>query len=141
MNLSRAEILRQFNIWLKAWDEHDLEGVLEFIHEDIVFENWNGVVISGKNALQKAWIPWFMHHGNFKFIKEDTFIDEREQKMSFTWRLEWPSLEKSFKGKPEIRRGTDVLHFLNKKIIKKYTYSKTNIQIASEFVLLSASDK
>jgi len=138
MSLRRNEIICNFNIWLSAWNDHNLEGVMEFMHEEVVFENWNGDIISGKKALQKAWLPWFIHHGNFKFINEDIFIDEQEQKMSFAWRLEWPSLEKSFKGKPEIRRGIDVLHLLDHKIIKKYSYSKTNIQINSEFVLLSA---
>lgn len=138
MSLSRAEILTKFNVWLTAWNEHDLEGVMKFMHEEIVFENWNGDVISGKDTLQKAWLPWFIHHGNFKFIKEDIFIDEQEQKMSFAWRLEWPSLEKSFKGNPEIRRGVDVLYFLDEKIIKKYTYSKTIIQIDSIPILLHA---
>jgi len=138
MNFSRVDIIRHFNVWLTAWDEHDLDGVMEFLHEDIVFENWNGVVVSGKSALQKSWVPWFIHHGNFKFIKEDIFIDEQEQKMTFQWRLEWPSLEKFFKGKLEIRRGVDVLHFLDGKIIKKYTYSKTSIQIDSRPVSLYA---
>ena len=138
MNLSRSEILRKFSTWLIAWNEHDLDGVMEFIHEEIVFENWNGVVISGKNALQKAWLPWFIHNGNFKFITEDIFYDELEQKMTFLWRLEWPSLEKNFKGKDEIRRGVDILYFWDGKIIKKYTYSKTKIQIDSRIILLEA---
>jgi len=129
MNLSRAEIITQFNVWLNAWDEHNLKGVMEFMHEEIVFENWNGIIISGKSALQKSWTPWFIHHGNFKFINEDIFIDEQEQKMTFQWRLEWPSIEHFFKGKPEIRRGVDILHLQDGKIIKKYTYSKTSIQI------------
>ena len=138
MNLSRSEILKKFGAWLSAWNDHDLDGVMKFIHEEIVFENWNGVVVSGKSALQKAWLPWFIHHGNFKFIKEDIFFDDREQKMTFLWRLEWPSVEKNFKGKNEIRRGADILYFSDEKIIKKYTYSKTNIQIDSRIILLEA---
>ncbi|MEO9144892.1 MAG: nuclear transport factor 2 family protein [Ginsengibacter sp.] len=138
MNLSKSEVLKKFSTWLIAWNEHDLGGVMEFIHEEVVFENWNGVVVSGKSALQKAWLPWFIHHGNFKFIKEDVFFDEAEQKMTFLWRLEWPSLEKFFKGKNEIRCGADILYFSDEKIIKKYTYSKTNIQIDSRIVLLEA---
>ena len=138
MNLSRVEILRHFNVWLTAWDEHDLDGVMKFMHEDIVFENWNGIIVSGKSTLQKTWAAWFMHHGNFKFIKEDIFINEEEQKMTFQWRLEWPSLEAYYKGKPEIRRGVDLLHFLDGKILKKYTYSKTTIQIDSIPVSLIA---
>lgn len=134
MNLSRSEILDHFDIWLAAWNEHDLERVMEFMHDDVLFENWNGAIVSGKNSLQKSWTPWFINHGNFKFIKEDIFFDEQEQKMIFQWRLEWPSVEKKFKGKHEVRRGVDILHFLGGKIYKKYTYSKTRIQIDSVLV-------
>lgn len=138
MHLTRVEVENYFNNWLIAWNNHDLEGVLSLIHEDIVFENWNGDVVNGKSALQKAWLPWFFRHGNFKFITEDIFFDELEQKMAFLWRLEWPSLEKFFKKKHEIRRGVDILYFLDGKIVKKYTYSKTNLQIDSEKILLEA---
>ncbi len=141
MQLSRSEILNQFDVWLKSWNEHDLNGVMDFMHENIVFENWNGIVVSGKRNLERAWLPWFTNHGNFKFINEDFFVDEQEQKMTFLWRLEWPSIEKFFKGKHEIRRGIDVLHFLDKKIIKKYTYSKTNIQIGTKQIILGVCDK
>jgi len=141
MNFSRAEILTRFNVWLTAWNNHDLKGVMEFMHEEIVFESWSGDVVCGKDALEKAWLPWFIHHGNFKFTEEDIFIDEQQQKMSFSWHLEWPSLERSFKGKPENRRGVDILHFFDEKIIKKYTYSKTIIQIDSIPVSLSAIGK
>lgn len=138
MNPSRSDILNHFEVWLTAWDNYDLEGVMEFMHDDVVFENWNGATVYGKSALKKAWTPWFMHHGNFKFINENIFIDTIEQKMSFQWRLEWPSLETDFKGKPETRRGIDVLHFKDGKILKKYTYSKTIIQIDSIPISLNA---
>ena len=138
MNLSREEILNKFDIWLAAWDDHDLKGVMELMHDDVVFENWNGSIVFGKIALKKSWTPWFAHHGNFKFINEDIFIDEKEQKMAFQWRLEWPSLEIQFKGRPETRRGIDLLHFREGKIIRKYTYSKTIVQIDSTPVYLMA---
>jgi hypothetical protein len=131
MKFSREEILTHFDIWLCAWDDHDLEGVMKLMHEDVIFENWNGSIVFGRNALKKSWTAWFTHHGDFRFIKEDIFIDEEEQKMTFQWRLEWPSLELQFKGRPERRRGVDLLHFLDGKIIRKYTYSKTIVQIDS----------
>ena len=57
---------------------------MKFIHDEIIFDNWNGRIISGKINLEKSWSTWFAHHGNFKFINEDVFIDEAEQKMTFT---------------------------------------------------------
>lgn len=129
MNVSEAEIIIQFYEWLQAWNKHNLEEVMKLIHDDIVFENWTGVKIVGKRNLQRSWIPWFLNHGNFKFTEEKVFFDEKEQKMTFMWQLEWPSLIQSFKGKNEIRRGVDILKFKDGKIIKKLTYSKTTIEI------------
>lgn len=138
MNLSRAEILTKFNTWLIAWNEHDLDGVMEFIHEDIIFENWDDSIISGKNSLQKSWSIWYRNHGNFKFIPEDIFIDEADQKMTFTWKLEWTSLEKNYFGKHEKRRGVDILYIKEGKIYKKNTYSKTSLEIDSVSVRMCA---
>ncbi|MBW8331884.1 MAG: nuclear transport factor 2 family protein [Prolixibacteraceae bacterium] len=129
MNLSKSEILVLFNDWLMAWNEHDLDEVMKLMHEDIVFENWTDTKIEGKNTLRRSWTPWFLNHGNFKFIQEDLFFDEDEQKMLFTWRLEWPSALKPFIGKQEIRRGADILYFIDGKISQKLTYSKTTVQI------------
>jgi hypothetical protein len=136
INLSRAEIFSLFNEWLIAWNEHDLDGVMKLFHENIVFENWNCARIVGKNLLKKSWIPWFSNHGNFKFIEEDLFFDEVEQKMLFKWRLEWPSYLNQYKGKREIRHGVDVLYFQDGKIIQKYTYSKTTIKIDGSSISL-----
>lgn len=125
------ELNIHFNEWLNAWNEHNLDKVMNLIHEDIVFENWSGGSVSGKNSLKKLWTPWFINHEHFKFIKEDTFFDEKEQRMLFMWRLIWPSQQKASNGEKEIRRGVDVLYFENKKIIKKLTYTKTTVQLES----------
>ena len=108
------------------------------MHEEVNFENWNVDTIIGKDFLQKAWTPWFIHHGNFKFLKEDIFIDEPQQIIGFSWKLEWPSFEKKYLGKEEIRRGMDVIHLKDGKIFKKITYSKTFIEVESKVINLSA---
>jgi hypothetical protein len=43
-------------------------------------------------------------------------------------------------GKPERRRGVDVMHFRDGLIIKKYTYSKTTLEIGGERVKLTAGN-
>jgi hypothetical protein len=138
MYLSKDEISEKFNIWLVAWDNYNLDAVMELMRDDVVFENWNGSIIQGKKNLRRAWTPWFLNHGNFKFIKEDIFIDDQQQKLVFRWCLEWPSLEVNYKRKPEIRRGIDIVHFLDGKIILKLSYSKTVIQIDSNAITLQA---
>jgi len=54
----------------------------------------------------------------------------------YRWQLERPSIEKGCEGKIEKRRGVDVLHFEDGKIIRKLTYSKTTIEIDGQRVRL-----
>ncbi len=139
--LSREEIKKAFAQWSRAWDNHDLMGVMELFGDDIVFENWTGGTAKGKEALFQAWKPWFENHGGFRFIGEDLFIDEVEQKVLYQWRLEWPSLEKGYTGQPEQRRGIDVIHFRNGKIRRKFTYSKTTLEISGKRIRLLAEEE
>ena len=138
MVLLREQIKKALTRWNQAWNNHDLNGVMELFHDEILFENWTGGRAKGKEALRQAWAPWFKNHGGFRFTEEETFIDEVEQKALYRWRLGWPSFEKGYEGNPEIRRGVDVLHFRDGKIIQKLTYSKTTVEIDGERVRLSA---
>ena len=132
MKLSKEDIKESLKRWNLAWDNHDLNGVMDLFHEYIFFENWTGGIVRGKKALKKAWEGWFANHGDFRFVEEETFIDEAEQKVLYRWLLEWPSLEEGYRGKLEKRRGADVLHFKDRKVIKKITYSKTVVEIDGE---------
>ena len=138
MKLSRQEIITALQNWNKAWDSHDLDGVTALFDDGIIFENWTGSKVKGKEALRKAWTPWFNNHGGFRFSGEDTFIDEENQKVLYRWTLDSPSFEKGFAGKQEQRRGVDLLHFKDGKIIEKLTYSKTTVQIDGQRVSLHA---
>ena len=139
MKLSKQQIKETLMHWNAAWDIHDLDGVMALFHEDILFDNWTGGKGVGKAGLRKAWGPWFENHGGFRFIPEETFIDEAEQKVLYRWELRWPSFEKGYEGRPETRRGVDVIHFQDGKIIKKLTYSKTTIGIDGKRRRLSVS--
>ena len=129
MLLSREAIRKALEEWNLAWDRHDLDGVMALFHDEVVFENWTGGRVKGKKALRKAWQPWFANHGNFRFVEEETFVDETTQKVLYRWSLEWPSFEKGAEGKPETRRGVDVIQFKDGKIISKLSYSKTTLDI------------
>jgi ketosteroid isomerase-like protein len=119
MLLSKAEIHKLIKIWLVAWDEYNLDNVMKVMHDEVVFENWTGAIVCGKNRLRISWMPWFNNHQNFKFTEEDLFIDEQEQKVLFQWKLEWPIKGKEFNEVNEIRRGVDVIHFRDEKIYRK----------------------
>ena len=127
--LSRNEIEESLARWQQAWNRHDLEGVMELMHDQILFENWTGARVKGKARLRRAWSAWFANHGGFKFTEEETFVDETKQKALYRWQLRWPSLGKGYEGKPEHREGVDVLHFQDGKIVRKLTYSKTTLDI------------
>jgi hypothetical protein len=129
MKLSSKEIKLLLKDWNLAWGKHDLDKVMTLFHDDIFFENWTGAYIKGIKSLRRAWEPWFKNHGDFRFLEEETFIDEHHQKVLYRWVLEWPSIEPGFEDKPEIRKGVDILHFQDGKILCKLSYSKTTIEI------------
>lgn len=137
MKLTRNDIEILWDNWNSAWDNHDLEGVIAFFHEDIYFNNWTGGNAKGKELLRIAWQDWFLNHGDFKFIQKEIFIDEKDQKLLYRWELEWPSFEKGYEGKREKRQGVDIIHFKDGKIINKLTYSKTTIEIEGERIKLT----
>lgn len=127
--LSKDEIKNRLSRWYRAWNRHDLDEVMTLFHEEILFENWTGGRAKGKGNLLRAWVSWFENHGDFRFSEEETFIDVDAQKALYRWQLDWPSFEKGHEGKREMRRGVDILHFQDGKIIHKLTYSKTTIEI------------
>jgi hypothetical protein len=63
---------------------------------------------------------------------------EAEQKVLYRWQLEWLSFEEGYEAKPESRRGVDVLHFKDGKIIRKLTHSQTTVEIDGKRVRLVA---
>jgi ketosteroid isomerase-like protein len=138
MVLTREELINSITQWELSWNNHNLEEVMALFHDEVYFEHWHGARVQGKKALHEAWAPWFANHGGFRFTMEELLVDETAQKVLYRWQLDWPSLEKGYEGKPEKRRGVDVFHFKDGKIIKKITYSKTRLEIDGEKVWLTA---
>ena len=132
MPISRQQIYEVMLEWEKAWNAHDLTRVMNLFHDEIYFEHWHEASVLGKDKLSLAWTPWFENHGNFHFTTEDLFIDEIAQKALYQWHLTWPSIEKGYEGALEKRRGVDVLHFKQGKIISKLSYSKTKLEISGK---------
>ncbi|MFC1856996.1 YybH family protein [Thermodesulfobacteriota bacterium] len=132
MKLSREELKTTMIDWEKSWNDHDIDGVMELFHDNVLFEHWHGAKVRGKEALHQAWAPWFANHNGFRFITEDLFIDDTDQKVLYRWTFEWSSIEKGYEGRPEKRRGVDVISFQDGKIIQKLTYSKTTVEIEGE---------
>ena len=76
-----------------------------FSHEEVVFENWMGGRVQGKQNLYQAWAPSFNNHGGFRFTAEDLFADEQAQKGPLPLATGLAVFGKGFEGKPEKRRG------------------------------------
>lgn len=129
MKLSRKEMKALLKDWESAWANHDLEKVMTFFHEDAFFENWTGAYAKGAKTIRRAWENWFANHGNFRFFEQETFIDETVQKALYRWVLEWPSTEAGHENKTEVRKGLDIIHFKDGKIITKLTYTQTCVEI------------
>lgn len=132
MKLTRNEIKQTLKQWYQAWDRHDLDRVMDLFHEDVFFENWTGAYVKGRRKLRSAWASWFENHGDFRFLEAETFVDEAVQKACYRWLLEWPSQEPGFENKTELRKGVDVIHFKDGKIITKLTFSKTTVEIDNQ---------
>lgn len=126
--LTRDEIASALEKWNRAWEEYDLQGVLDLMGDNVFFENWNGGRVRGKDALREAWQGWF-EGKDFRFIPEDLFIDEEKQKVLYQWTLEWPCPDPSHENKTEKRKGVDVMTFQNRCIAVKRTYSQTALEI------------
>jgi len=137
--LSREQIREILAKWNQAWNAHDLDRVMELFHDEVLFENFSGAKVRGRERLRQAWSSWFADHGGFRFTEEDTFIDEVGQKALYRWRLDWPCAEKGLEGRHERRRGVDVIHFRDGKIVQKLTYCKTTIEVDGRRVRLCAS--
>jgi uncharacterized protein (TIGR02246 family) len=137
MNLTKADIENIMIRWSEAWNRHDLDEVMDLFHEEALFENWTGGSARGKETLRRAWTPWFENHGGFQFVTEQFIIVEDEQKVIWQWHIDWPSMEKGSEGKPERRRGVDIIRFQDGKVVEKITYSKTTIEIDGRPVKLS----
>ena len=139
MSLSRTEIVNTLTEWSRAWNAHDLDRIVKLFHDDVLFENWTGARVRGRDALGKAWLEWFAADSQFRFTDEDLFVDESSQKALYRWQLDWPSLEPGYEGRPETRRGVDALTFRDGLIIEKLTYSKTTLEIGGQRVGLTAA--
>ncbi|WLT30261.1 nuclear transport factor 2 family protein [Geothrix sp. PMB-07] len=111
--------------WLEAWNRHDLEGVLQSMAEEVVFEHWNGRVVRGKAALVKAWGPWFEAHGDFRFDLKALCVDQVRQAFSFEWSLDWPVPPGDRPEVREVRHGIDHIQLREGLVVAKRSYIRT----------------
>jgi len=67
--------------WVRAWNAHDVESVLEHFHDDVVFTSPVAAkllpdtagVVHGKPALRHYWTRALQRIPNLRFVVEDVY--------------------------------------------------------------------
>jgi len=68
-----AELVIRFT---EAFNREDLDGVMSFMAEDAVYDEFNGTVNRGAAAIRASFVPQFRgDYGKLRFHTEDLFVD------------------------------------------------------------------
>jgi ketosteroid isomerase-like protein len=120
---SRAELEDLTFRFTDAFNREDLDGVMAFIAEDAVYDQFNGARAVGKPAIRAAFVPQFRgDFGTIRFVAEDCFVDAAAGKALISWTC---TLTRD--GATRGWRGLDVLHFVNGLVTEKHTYAKADV--------------
>lgn len=109
----------------EAFNDNDLDGVMALMAEDAVYEEFNGAINRGRDAIRAAFVPQFRgDFGRMRFEVEDLFVDEATGKGLVRWvcRLE------TRRG-PGGWRGLDILHVEGGLVKHKLTYAKAKVPL------------
>jgi len=106
-----------------AFNREDLDGVMAFMADDAVYDQFNGARAEGKAAIREAFVPQFRgDYGTMRFLTEDLFVDTSSGKAMISWLC---TLERD--GVTRGWRGLDVLHFAGRLVKEKHTYAKADV--------------
>jgi len=120
-----GELVRQFT---EAFNREDLDGVMSFMAEDAVYDEFNGTINRGTAVIRAAFEPQFRgDYGKLRFHTEDIFVDAAAGKALIRWLC---TLET--KRGPPAWRGLDILHVENGRITEKLTYAKAKVPLLGE---------
>jgi len=104
-----------------AFNRDDLEGVLAYMTDDALYDEFNGARAKGKAAIRAAFEPQFRgDFGKIRFHTEDLFVDVESGKAMIRWLCTLENGER-YGG----WRGLDILHIEDGMITEKHTYAKT----------------
>lgn len=120
MATRRQELYDLTLAFLDAFNRNDLDAVMAYFTEDIVYDELNGERSRGLDAVREAFRPQFEgKFGRMEFVEDDTFIDADSGQVMSSWTL---YIDKS-DGRLALR-GLDLLTFAGDKISYKHTYVK-----------------
>jgi len=128
MNEDRVERSRLGDLVLRftdAFNREDLDGVMSFMAEDAIYDEFNGRRHRGKAAIREAFVPQFRgDFGKIRFQAEDVFVDEESGKALIRWLCTLETEERAGGW-----RGLDILHFENGLVKEKLTYAKATVPL------------
>jgi ketosteroid isomerase-like protein len=112
----------------EAFNRDDLEGVMSFMAEDAIYDEFNGRRSRGKQAIREAFVPQFRgDFGKIRFQTEDLFVDPESGKALIRWLC---ILERE--GRSSGWRGLDILRFEDGLLAEKHTYAKAQVPLFEE---------
>ena len=112
----------------EAFNRDDLDGVMSFMAEDAIYDEFNGRRSRGKQAIREAFVPQFRgDFGRIRFQTEDLFVDPESGKALIRWLC---TLESD--GQSSAWRGLDILRFEDGLLAEKHTYAKAKVPLIVE---------
>ena len=106
-----------------AFNREDLDGVMAFMADDAVYDQFNGARAVGKAAIREAFVPQFRgDYGTMRFVTEDLFVDAPAGKAMIRW-----VCTLAVDGVTRGWRGLDLLHFDGRLLTEKHTYAKADV--------------
>ena len=112
----------------EAFNRDDLDGVMSFMAEDAIYDEFNGRQSRGKQAIREAFVPQFRgDFGRIRFQTEDLFVDPESGKALIRWLC---TLEND--GRSSGWRGLDILRFEEGLLAEKHTYAKAKAPLIVE---------
>jgi uncharacterized protein (TIGR02246 family) len=128
MAMERGELAELVVQFTEAFNREDLDGVMSFMAEDAVYDEFNGTINRGTAAIRAAFEPQFRgDYGKLRFHTEDLFVDAAAGKALIRWLC---TLE-TRRG-PSAWRGLDILRVENGRITEKLTYAKAKVPLLGE---------
>ncbi|MFQ5873309.1 MAG: nuclear transport factor 2 family protein [Dehalococcoidia bacterium] len=113
------ETIKRFN---EAFNRHDVDGIMELMTEDCVFENGmpapDGQRLEGQAAVRGAWEQLFSTFHNAVFEEEELFA-AADRSIS-RWTFRWEDKD----GNPGHLRGVDIFQVRDGKVAVKLAYVK-----------------
>lgn len=112
----------------EAFNRDDLDGVMSYLTDDAVYDEFNGTVNRGKAAIRAAFVPQFRgDYGKLRFHTEDVFVDPVTRRGLVRW-LCTLDTKRGRAG----WRGLDILHFDGDRIAEKLTYAKAKAPLLND---------